>query len=103
MIEEMKIKYNCENICEEYKHPGKETKGNKCSCIYVIIAIIAALFIGIIGILIGAALSGIILAALAAVIVLAIVLLVLLVLSIIVAICCNRKNKKHNNCCCCCR
>ncbi len=99
MIEEMKIKYNCENMCEEDRHPGKDKKNNKCSCIYIVIAILAALFIGVIGILIGAALSVTILAALAAIIVLAIVLFVLLVLSIIVAICCRNKNKK-NNCCC---
>ena len=95
MIEEMKIKYNCENVCEEYKHPGKETKGSKCSCVYVIIAILAALFVGVIGIIIGAALSTVVLAALAAIIVLAIVLLILLVITIILAIC----NKNKKKCC----
>lgn len=90
MIEEMKIRCNCDNECYENR-PQK----NKCSCIEVVIAILAALFIGIIGVIIGAALSVVILAALPAVIVLAVVLLILLILSIIIAICCKCKNKKH--------
>lgn len=99
MIEEMKIKYDCESICGENRHPGCNSKGNKCSCLEVVIAILAALFIGVIGIIIGAALSVAILAALPAIIVLAVVLFILLVLSIIVALCCKAKNKKK----CCCR
>ena len=100
MIEEMKIRYNCEEVCGENKHPGCKNKGNKgCSCIEVVIAILSALFIGVIGIIIGAALSVAILAALPSIIVLAVVLFILLVLSIIVALCCKAKNKKK----CCCR
>lgn len=101
MIEEMKIRYNCEETCGEIRHPSCNNKGNKCACIEIIIAILAALFIGIIGVIIGAALSAVILAALPAVIVLAVVLLVLLVLSAIIAICCKNKNKKYNCCKCC--
>lgn len=98
MIEEMKIKYNCENMYEEDRHPCGKQKGNKCACIEVVIAILAALFIGVIGIIIGAALSIIILLSLPAVIVLAVVLFILLALSIIVALCCKCKDKK-NHCC----
>ena len=94
MIEEMKIKYNCE---ESYGCPNWRTKKCKNSCLNIVIAILAALFIGVIGVIIGAALSIIILLALPAVIVLAIVLFILLVLSIIVAICCKCKTKK--TCC----
>ncbi len=97
MIEEMKIKYNCENAYEDDRCTTCRKKGNKCACLDIVIAILAALFVGIIGVIIGAALSATILAALAAVIVLAVVLFILLVLSIIVAICCKNKNKK--NCC----
>jgi len=97
MIEEMKIRYNQE---EMYEHPCCKCKNNKCSCIEIIVAILATLFIGIIGVIIGAALSAVILAALPAVIVLAVVLFILLVLSIILAICCKSKNKKNKcNCC----
>ena len=94
MIEEMKIKYNCEDM---YEHPSCKCKNNKCSCIEIIVAILATLFIGIIGVIIGAALSVVILAALPAVIVLAVVLFILLVLSIILSLCCKCKHKK--NCC----
>lgn len=94
MIEEMKIKYNCDNVIEEDRHPGRYKKESKCSCIYIVIAILSALFIGVIGVIIGAALSTTILGALAAIIVLAIVLFVLLALSVIIAICCKAKNKK---------
>ena len=97
MIEEMKIKYNCEDMYEEEKHPCCKQKNNKCSCLNIVIAILATLFVGIIGVIIGAALSATILAALAAVIVLAVVLFILLALSIIIAICCKNKSKK--NCC----
>lgn len=103
MIEEMKIRYDIAERCEENRHPSCNNKGNKtCSCIEIVIAILAALFIGVIGIIIGAALSVVILAALPAIIVLAVVLLVLLVLSIIIAICCRNKNKKSKKTCCCC-
>ena len=94
MIEEMKIKYNCE---ESYGCPNSRTKKCKNSCLNIVIAILATLFIGVIGVIIGAALSAAILLALPAVIVLAIVLFILLVLSIIVAICCKCKTKK--TCC----
>lgn len=93
MIEEMKIRYNAQDICGENKNPCCNRKG-KNSCMELIIAILAALFIGVIGIIIGAALSAIILAALPAIIVLAVVLLIMLVLSIILAICQKCKNKK---------
>ena len=73
MIEEMRIKYNQEEICTANRHPGCCGKANKsCSCIEIVIAILAALFIGIIGVIIGAALSVAILAALPAIIVLAV-------------------------------
>ena len=90
MIEEMKIKYNC----EEYEEP--KCKKNKSSCFDLVIAILAALFIGIIGVIIGAALSSTILGALAAVIVLAVVLFILLSIYVILAIC--TKNKKKCSC-----
>ena len=90
MIEEMKINYNCENQYEN----RCSCKNKKCSCLDLVIAILATLFVGIIGVIIGAALSGTILAALAAVIVLAVVLFIALVISIILSICCKNKNKK---------
>lgn len=100
MIEEMRIRYNQEEICTENRHPGCCEKTNKnCACIQIVIAILAALFIGVVGIIIGAALSLIILLSLPAVIVLAVILFLLLVLSIIVAICC-RKKKTKKICCC---
>ena len=95
MIEEMKIKYNCEEMYED-KHPGN-CKNNKCSCIELVIATLSVLFIGVLGAIIGAAISEAILGALAAVIVLAIVLFILFVLSIIILICCKNKDKKK--CC----
>lgn len=100
MIEEMKIKYDCE---EAYEGPKCKCKKCKISCLGIVVAILAALFIGIIGVIIGAALSVVILAALPAVIVLAVVLLILLVLSIILALCCKCKDRKNycKNCCCC--
>lgn len=99
MIEEMKIKYDCH---EAYKEENCECKKYRKTCLGVVIAILATLFVGIVGVIIGAALSGIILGALAAVIVLAVVLLILLVLSIILALCCKCKDRKncHKNCCC---
>ncbi len=90
MIEEMKINYNCEN-----QYNKCTSKNKKCSCLDLVIAILSALFIGIIGVIIGAALSTAILGALAAVIVLAVVLFIALVISIIVAICVKQKNKKN--------
>lgn len=93
MIEEMKIKY-CENTCTD-KRPENCCKNNKCSCIELVIAILAVLFIGVIGVIIGAAISAAVLAALPAVIVLAIVLFILFVLGIIILICCKNKNKKN--------
>lgn len=93
MIEEMKIKY-CENAYAD-KRPENCCKNNKCPCIELIIAILAVLFIGIIGVIIGAAISEAILAALPAVIVLAIVLFILFVLGIIILICCRNRNKKN--------
>ena len=53
MIEEMRIKYNCEEMCEGEKHSCK--KCNKTSCLGLIVAILATLFLGIIGVIIGAA------------------------------------------------
>lgn len=101
MIEEMKIRYNCEETCTENRHPSCNKENKSCSCIEIVIAILAALFIGVVGIIIGAALSLIILLSLPAVIVLAVVLFILLVLSIIIAICCKNKNKKAKKTCCC--
>ena len=91
MIEEMKIRQNCE---EEYEAPKCRTnKKCKSSCFWIVVAILAALFIGVIGIIIGAALSVAILAALPAIIVLAVVLLILLITNIILAICTKDKKK----------
>lgn len=81
-------------MIEEY-----DKKKNKCICYWIILAIVVTLFIGVIGILIGAALSGVILSALSAVIVLAIVLGILAILQGILLSCvCNRK-KKEDKCC----
>ena len=93
MIEEMKIKY-CENDYEDKRHDNC-CKNNKCSCIELVIAILAVLFVGIIGVIIGAVLSAEILAALPAIIVLAIVLFILLILGIIILICCKKRNKTN--------
>ena len=62
------------------------------NCLGLIIVVLAVLFFGVIGALIGAAISETVLGALAAVIVLAIALGVLLILSIILEIC--KKEKK---------
>ncbi len=74
--------YNC---CNEKKCKCK-------SCFDIISIILGIIFIGVIGILIGAAISETILNALSAVIVLAIILGMLLLLNIILLIC--KKNKK---------
>lgn len=90
MIEEMKIRYNCEEAYEGTKCRSKKCKS---SCFWIVVAILAALFIGVIGIIIGAALSAAILAALPAIIVLAVVLLILLITNIILAVCTKDKKK----------
>lgn len=101
MVEEMKIRYNIEESCGENRHPGCSNKSNKgCSCIGIVIAILAALFIGVVGLIIGALLSIFILLSLPAVIVLAIVLLLLLILSIIIAVCLRCKKPKKTCCYC---
>ena len=90
MIVEMKIRYNCE---EEYENTNCRNKKCKTPCYWTVVAIFAALFIGVIGIIIGAALSVVILAALPAIIVLAVILLLLLITNIILALCTKEKKK----------
>lgn len=70
-----------------------ERKDRECCCLGIVVAILAILFSFTIGLLIGAALSIIILLSLPAVIVLAIVLGILLLITLILFFC----NKCHNN------
>lgn len=69
-------------------------ENKKCFCKLIVLAILIALFTTTIGIIIGAALSGVFLAALAALIVLAIILGVLTILQIIMLLCCREKKTK---------
>lgn len=77
----------------------REEKCNKKNCLGIVAIILALAFTFVVGLLVGAALSGVILLALAAVIVLAVVLGLLLILTIILLIC-NRKKDKKCKCCC---
>ena len=44
MIEEMKIRYNCEEAYGENKHPSCSKRESKiCSCMEIVIAILSAL------------------------------------------------------------
>ena len=77
---------------QEYNYCYEPKKKCKCkTCLDLISIILSILFIGIIGVIIGAAISEVILGALAAVIVLAVVLGILLFLNIIFLICKNNK------------
>ena len=68
-------------------------KKHKCkTCLDIISIILGILFVGIIGVLIGATISEIILDVLSAVIVLAVVMGILLILNIILLICKKNKN-----------
>lgn len=70
-------------------------KKSKCLCYWIILGIVVTLFIGVIGVLIGAALSEVILAALPAIIVLAIVFGILAILQGILLVCACGKCKKE--------
>lgn len=80
-----------------------DNKPEKCprkrNCLGIIAVILLAAFTLVIGILIGAALAGTILAALPAIIVLAVILGLLLLLTVILIIC-NRKKDRKCKCCC---
>lgn len=78
----------------------KEEKCNKRNCLGIVTIILALAFTFVIGLLVGAALSGVILAALAAIIVLAVILGLLLILAIILMFCNRRKDKKCKCKCC---
>lgn len=65
---------------------------NKCKCLSVIFGILTALFLGVIGVIIGASIAETIMTAMAAVIVLAIVLGVLAaIIGILILCACKRK------------
>lgn len=76
-----------------YCYDNKKKCNKKRNCLSIVTIILLVAFTFVIGLLIGAALSLIILISLPAVIVLAIILGLLLVLSIILMIC------KRNKCC----
>ena len=82
-----------------------DNKENKCTSKKNWLGIIAAMLFGllsfVIGLLIGAALSLVILVSLPAVIVLAIILGLLLVLTLILMLCNKNKDKKKKCKCCC--
>ena len=83
---------------EVYYKKEKETKKD-CSCLWVIVAIVAIALAFFVGVLV-AALTGIIATlSVGAIIALVIVLAVLLVVSIISVICC-KKNDRKKKCCC---
>lgn len=81
-----------------------DNKQDKCTkkknCLGIVGIILLAIFTLTIGLLIGAALSTVILGALAAIIILAIILALLLILTIILMLCDKKKDRKH--CCKCC-
>ena len=80
-----------------YCFNNKETKCHeKRNCLGIVGVILLALFTLVIGLLIGAALSTVILAALPAIIVLAIILGLLLLLTVILMLCNKKKVKKDN-------
>lgn len=71
------------------------------NCLGIVAIILLAAFTFVIGLLIGAAIAGIIFLSLPAVIVLAVILGLLLILTIILMLC-NRKKEKEHKCKCCC-
>lgn len=85
-----------------YCYDNKENKcTNKKNCLGIIAAILFGLLSFVIGLLIGAALSLVILISLPAVIVLAIILGLLLILTLILMFCNKNKDKKKKCKCCC--
>ena len=83
-----------------YCYDNREEKCNKRrNCLYIVATILLAAFTLVIGIIIGDALAGTIIAALPAIIVLAIVLGLLLILTLILLVCCRKKEKKCKCCC----
>lgn len=82
-----------------YCYDNKEDKcPKKKNCLNIVFVILLSLFTFVIGLLIGAALSTVILGALAAIIILAIILAILLILTIILMLC-NKKKTKKCKCC----
>ncbi len=86
-----------ETIC---CYDNREDKCNKKkNCLGIVETILLSAFTLTIGLLIGAALSTVILGALAAIIILAIILGLLLILTAILMLCNKKKNKKCKCCC----
>ena len=83
-----------------YCYDNREEKCNKKkNCLLIVATILLTAFTFVIGLLVGAALSLVILVSLPAIIVLAIVLGLLLLLTIILMLC-NRKKERKCKCCC---
>ena len=84
-----------------YCYDNREKKCDKRkNCLGIVAIILLAAFTFVIGLLIGADVSGAILGALAAIIVLAVVLGLLLILTIILMLCNTKKENEHKCKCC---
>lgn len=85
-----------------YCYDNREKKcDRRKNCLGIVAIILLAAFTFVIGLLIGAAIAGIIFLSLPAVIVLAVILGLLLILTMILMLC-NRKKEKEHKCKCCC-
>ena len=85
-----------------YCYDNREKKcDRRKNCLGIVAIILLAAFTFVIGLLVGAAIAGIIFLSLPAVIVLAVILGLLLILTMILMLC-NRKKEKEHKCKCCC-
>ncbi len=91
-----------ENIYCYDNRDKKEREPRKKNCLGIVATILLVSFAVVIGLIIGAALSGAVLLALPAVIVLAVVLGLLFIL-VLILLFCNRKKDKKEYCKCCCK
>ena len=83
-----------------YKKEKDRDSKKDCSCLWIIVALVAIALSFFVGVLV-AALTGIIATlGVGAIIALVIVLAVLLVIAIINVICCKKGDKKKKHCCC---
>ena len=84
-----------------YCYDNREKKCDKRkNCLGIVAIILLASFTFVIGLLIGAAIAGVIFLSLPAVIVLAVILGLLLILTIILMLCNTKKEKEHKCKCC---
>lgn len=85
---------------EVYYKKEKDRKKD-CSCLWLIVGIVAIALAFFVGVLV-AALTGIIATlGVGAIIALVVALAVLLLVAIISVICCKKDDRKRKNCCCC--